>query len=117
MKSIGQSKEDSVKISKKARNNMYARALQADALDSLLDLSRREIVLLENKVMELIEQGDTTAASYEREIVQWKGKEQILLKKIEEKDKEIRREKRKRKWATFGGIITTGAVIYLSTLK
>ena len=117
MTSIGQSKKDSVTISKKARNNMYARALQADGLDSLLTLCYNRINNLRDDFNNLASKDSAIIENYKKQIGLAEDEKKIYEDQIKTLDKMYRAERRKRRLITFTGILTTGAAIYLSTLK
>lgn len=96
---------------------MYSRALQADALDSLLNLCYSRIQDLRIDFSRVQVKDSAIIANYDNQIRIAEFEKKLLLETIASKDKEIKRERRKRKVATFLGLATTGAAIYLLTLK
>lgn len=96
---------------------MYARALQADGLDSLMNLCYSRIQDLRIDFAKIQTKDSAIIANYDKQLEIAEQEKKILLQAIADKNSELKKERRKRRWVTFGGIITTGAAIYLSTLK
>lgn len=96
---------------------MFSRALQADALDSLLIIANTRIANLRSDYDKLQSVDSSIMANYAKQLNIAEEEKKILLQAIADKNKEIRREKRKRFWTGAAGVVATGAAIYISTLK
>lgn len=96
---------------------VYADALKYKLTDSLLKITEAQAYQLKAKIDLLEEQEVDLRNNYQRELANLENTIALLKDQVKGFEKMVRIERRKRRWATFGGIVTTAAAIYFSTLK
>jgi len=112
----GQS-SDSLTISKRAARNLYTKALQKDACDSLLVIANVRIVSLRTDFNQLVSKDSAIIANYDKQVQVLEDEKKVLLDAIASKNKDLRRERRKRTLITIAGVVATGAAIIAPMMK
>ena len=80
-------------------------------------LLNNRISLLNSQISELQEKDSANSVSSRNQIKLLLQEKELHQDQIKIMEKMILREKRKRKWTAVAGILSTGAAIYLSTIK
>jgi len=117
--SLGQAQTntDTICIEVPKFKKIYAAAVQKKLADSLLAIAERQVGELKYKVSLLEEKEAEIKENYLAQVTNLES--QITLYKDQIKGYEllVKKERRKRRLITAGGILTTGAAIFLSLKK
>ncbi len=84
--------------------------VQVDSLNQQIEYFEEKIKLEQDK-------NSITVEHYESQIANWKEQKGLLLDTIASLNKEIRRLKRGKRWASVGGVLSTAAAIFISIKK
>lgn len=116
--SDGQSRStDSTTVSNAALRRILIAAEQKKVLDEQVILLNQRIAGYESMVQQYKDKDTATVGSYERQIAVMKDQRTIFESAISDKEKEIRRYKRKLFFRTAGGVLITGGLAYLYFTK
>jgi hypothetical protein len=96
---------------------VYAAALQKRVCDSMNVILEARINSLNNSIALLNQKDSVTVAGYEGQLKVFREEKALYQDQMKGFEKLVRREKRKRFFATAGGILTTGIVTYLAIKK
>jgi CO dehydrogenase/acetyl-CoA synthase alpha subunit len=96
---------------------VYAAAAQKKITDSLLSICERQVTQLENTIKLLDEKDIEQKAMYEGQLENLRQQIALYKDQITGYEKLIRIERRKKRLAIVGGIVTTGAALYLYLTK
>lgn len=96
---------------------MYARALQADGLDSLLNLCYSRIQDMRLDLTKIQIKDSAIIANYDKQLNVLEEEKKVLLQAIADKNRDIRRQRRNAFWSKVVGTVTTGIVTYLLITK
>ncbi len=80
-------------------------------------LLNKRIDLLKSQISELNEKDSANTASSQGQIKALLTEKELHEGQVKIMEQMLKREKRRRKWTAVAGILSTGAAIYLSTLK
>jgi len=108
---------DSTTTSTVALKRILAAAQQRNVLLEQVDILNKRIENYQNIINTLNEKDSLTIASYEAQIKNMNEVEVIYENEIKNLGKQIRKERRKRKWTAFGGLALTSAFVYLYITK
>lgn len=108
---------DSTTVSNAALRRILIAAEQKKVLDEQVILLNQRIAGFEAIVQQYKEKDTATVGSYEREIAIMKEQRVVFETAIKDKEKEIRRYKRKLFWRTAGGVTLAAAGAYLYLTK
>ena len=118
MNSDGQSRNtDSTTVSNVALRRILTAAEQKKVLDEQVLLLNQRIAGYESMVQQYKDKDTATVGSYEREIALMKDERKIFESAIKDKEKQIRKYKRKLFFRTAGGVLVTGGLVYLYLTK
>jgi len=92
-------------------------AKQGDALKQQVVILNDRIGLLQSIVKELELKDSASKSGYTAQIAALLEEKKIYQDQLNTYEKLLKRERRKRRLATAGGIITTGLVVFLSIKK
>jgi len=116
--SEGQSRStDSTTVSNVALRRILTAAEQKKVLDEQVVLLNQRISGYEAMVQQYKDKDTATVGSYEREIALMKDQRKIFETAIKDKEKEIKRYKRKLFFRTAGGVMIVGGLTYLYLTK
>jgi hypothetical protein len=96
---------------------VYAAALQKRICDSMNVILEARISSLNNSIVLLNQKDSVTVAGYEGQLKAFREEKALYIDQMKGFERLVRREKRKRFFATAGGILTTGIVTYLALKK
>lgn len=108
---------DSTTVSNAALRRILIAAEQKKVLDEQVILLNQRITGFEEIVRELKAKDTATVGSYERQIAVMKDQRTVFETAIKDREKEIRRYKRKLFWRTAGGVTLAAAGVYLYLTK
>lgn len=108
---------DSTTVSNAALRRILIAAEQKKVLDEQVVLLNQRISGYEEMIKQYKDKDTATVGSYEREIAIMKEQRVVFETAIKDREKEIRRYKRKLFWRTAGGVAITGTLIYLYVTK
>lgn len=112
-----QSSGDTICVPVAQAKKVYAAAAQKQAADSMLRLAEKQIDEL-NVTLSLMDDRDREQRKFYQDQMNYLREEiKIHREQVSIMEKMIRKEKRKRFWASFAGVLATGLTIGLSTLK
>jgi hypothetical protein len=92
-------------------------AKQGDALKQQVVILNDRIGLLQSIVKELELKDSASKSGYTAQIAALLEEKKIYQDQLNTYEKLLKRERRKRRLATAGGIVTTGLAIYLGFVK
>lgn len=106
-----------VRLKSNVARNMYKDALQKPILEERISILNERITNLQILV-KTVEQKDSILIMDSQNQIKLLLEEMTLCQdQVKTMETIIRKERRKRFWVSAAGIVTTGAAIYLSTLK
>lgn len=111
------SRTDSTTVSNAALRRILIAAEQKKVLDEQVILLNQRITGYEAMVRQYKDKDTATVGGYEREIALMKDQRKIFETAISDKEKEIRKYKRKLFFRTAGGLLITGGLFYLYITK
>lgn len=92
-------------------------AKQDDVLKEQVKILNERVTLLQSMVFNLEQKDSANTSQSVNQVALFKQEIDLYKDQIKTFEKLLRREKRKRFWASAGGVISTGIMIYLSTKK
>jgi Tfp pilus assembly protein PilN len=125
---VGQSQiSDTICIQVTEVKKLLTKAEEGKLLGEKVILLNNQIALLDQRIIEKSQmvaayeqintENDSLIASYKKEILLMTDQRKILEQAIKEREKEIKRYKRKLFWRTAGGVMLVGAGAYLYLTK
>lgn len=96
---------------------IYTAALQKKVADSLLSIAEKQIAQLQNTISLLGEKDAEQKAMYDNQLDILHQETELYKDQINGYERLLKKEKRKRFFATVGGFITTGIMAYLFISK
>jgi len=118
MNSDGQLRStDSTTVSNAALRRILIAAEQKKVLDEQVLLLNQRIAGFETMVQQYKDKDTATVGGYERQIALMKDERKIFETAIKDREKQIRKYKRKLFFRTAGGLILTGTIAYLYFTK
>lgn len=96
---------------------VYAAAAQKKVADSLLVLAERQLSEYRNQISILDEKQADQKAFYDGQITNLQNQIALYKDQINGYERLLRKERRKRRLTTFGGILTTAAATFLFISK
>lgn len=108
---------DTICLPTTAVKKIYSDARAYQLTDSLLKLSERQLSELKGQVSLLEEKDVETRGNYEAQIKNLESQVSLYKEQVKAFEQIVRRERRKRRLITAGGILTTGAALFLSLKK
>jgi len=108
---------DSTTVSNVALRRILTAAEQKKVLDEQVLLLNQRIAGYELMVQQYKDKDTATVGAYEREIALMKDQRKIFETAISDKEKQIRKLKRKIFFRTAGGLLLTGTIAYLYFTK
>ncbi len=112
--SYGQQQKDTLCLPTENVRALVIAAEQGKVLKQQVVVLGERITLLQSMVANLEAKDSATVAAYEAQIKNMTDTRAIFEDQIKTYEKLLRREKRKRFFATAGGIITSGIILYLT---
>lgn len=88
---------------------------QKKAADSLLKIAEAQVRQLQNTINLLEEKDAELRPQYEAQIANLNSQIELYKDQITTYEKLLRKARRGKRWATIGGIVTTGVAIYLGS--
>lgn len=114
MNSYGQRQADTLCLPTESVRGLLISAKQGDVLKQQVIILNDRIALLQSTITQLEQKDSATVIGYQSQILALHQEQDLYKDQINTYEKLLRREKRKRRWATLGGVVTTGLVLYLS---
>jgi len=115
--SYGQKQQDTLCLPTENVRGLLISAKQGDALKQQVVILNDRIGLLQSIVKELELKDSASKSGYTAQIAALLEEKKIYQDQLNTYEKLLKRERRKRRLATAGGIITTGLVVFLSIKK
>jgi hypothetical protein len=113
----GQNPTDTICISTPQFKKVYAAALQKKVADSLLSISERQVLQLQNTINLLGEKDGDLKAMYEGQIANLNQQVALYKDQINGYEKLLRKERFRRRLTAGAGILATGVMGYLFLTK
>ena len=117
MNSYGQKPTDTLCLPTENVRGLVIAAKQGDALKQQVVILNDRIGLLQSIVKELELKDSASKSGYTAQIAALLEEKKIYQDQLNTYEKLLKRERRKRRLATAGGIVTTGLAIYLGFVK
>ena len=115
MSCVGQSSTiDTICFPVSVIKKVLVAAEQKKVLEQQVTVLNNRISLYQTMVDELERKDSITVATYEAQIAIMNEQKAIYADQMKGYEKLLRREKRKRFFATAGGVITSGIILYLT---
>ena len=115
--SYGQKPADTLCLPTENVRGLVIAAKQGDALKQQVVILNDRIAILNNLINQLEQKDSATISGYQNQLGLLHQEQAIYKDQLNTYEKLLRREKRKRRLATAGGIVTTGLAIYLAVVK
>lgn len=115
--SYGQKQQDTLCLPTENVRGLLISAKQGDALKQQVVILNDRIGLLQSIVKELELKDSASKSGYTAQIAALLEEKKIYQDQLNTYEKLLKRERRKRRLATAGGIVTTGLAIYLGFVK
>lgn len=115
--SYGQKQADTLCLPTENVRGLVIAAKQGDALKQQVVILNDRIGLLQSIVKELELKDSASKSGYTAQIAALLEEKKIYQDQLNTYEKLLKRERRKRRLATAGGIVTTGLAIYLGFVK
>ena len=115
--SYGQKPADTLCLPTENVRGLVIAAKQGDALKQQVVILNDRIGLLQSIVKELELKDSASKSGYTAQIAALLEEKKIYQDQLNTYEKLLKRERRKRRLATAGGIVTTGLAIYLGFVK
>jgi len=108
---------DSTTTSTVALKRILAAAQQRNVLLEQVDILNKRIENYQDIIKNLNEKDSATVEGYKLEIKTMNEQQDILADQVNAYEKLLRKERRKRWWTAAGGLVSSGALIYLYITK
>lgn len=92
-------------------------ASQKKVADSLLVIAEKQVAQLQNTITLLGEKDAEQKEMYDNQLDLLRQEITLYKDQISGYERLVRKERRKRRWATAGGILTTGVITYFLITK
>lgn len=115
--SYGQKQLDTLCLPTESVRGLVIAAKQGDVLKEQVKILNEKVTLLQTMVLNLEQKDSANTSQSVNQVALFKQEIDLYKDQIKTFEKLLRREKRKRFWASAGGVISTGIMIYLSTKK
>ena len=89
-------------------------AKQGDVLKEQVKILNERVTLLQSMVFNLEQKDSANTSQSVNQVALFKQEIDLYKDQIKTFEKLLRREKRKRFWASAGGVITSGIILYLT---
>lgn len=96
---------------------MLIAASQKKVADSLLVIAEKQVAQLQNTITLLGEKDAEQKEMYDNQLDLLRQEITLYKDQISGYERLVRKERRKRRWATAGGILTTGVITYFLITK
>lgn len=93
---------------------MVIAAKQGDVLKEQVKILNERVTLLQSMVLNLEQKDSANTSQSVNQVALFKQEIDLYKDQIKTFEKLLRREKRKRFFATAGGVITSGIILYLT---
>lgn len=108
---------DSTTISNDALRRILTAAQRHNVLKEQVDILNKRIENYQSIIQTLNERDSVTVSSYEAQIKNIQEVVAIYENQLKETGKELKKERRKRKWQAFGGLAAISCITYLYIIK
>lgn len=112
-----QTTTDTICIEVPKFKKIYAAALQKKVADSLLAISEKQVAQLQNTITLLGDKDAEQKAMFDNQLDLLHQEINLYKDQIAGYERLVKKERRKRRLATAGGILTTGIMAYLFITK
>lgn len=106
-----------IRVKASQARKVYADALQKPILEERIAILNERIANYQVLIKTFEEKDSIRAEDCKSQIASLIEEKALYQDQVKTMEQMIRKERRKRFWITASGILTTGAAIYLSTLK
>ena len=115
--SYGQKQQDTLCLPTENIRGLLIAAKQGDALKQQVVILNDRIAILTNLINQLEQKDSATISGYQNQLDLLHQEQALYKDQLNTYEKLLKRERRKRRLATAGGIVTTGLAIYLGFVK
>lgn len=114
---LSQNSKDTICLPVEDVKKIYTAAEQNKLSEERINLLNKRITNYQGIISNLNQKDSATKAGHKAQLDIAKNEKEALLQNIGDLNKSLIRERRKKKWAIFGGLLTTGIAGYLWLTK